>query len=279
MREMSGEISADERIRAAYARTNAAGTARVLVGMSHGDYPDMETTHHAADGVAEFTTRRVMVTQSMIPPDLMSEQGINPDDFESPAHEQGEGGNASSAMADGVQAMMQAWTRAQPLLYDGGISYLQVDEGRHWTSFNTGSTADPRRARDPLWLLDALTGTHDAGTIGSDSVHDVAAAHYWARVDLIAADAAVDAGIRIPAEGPVSWWRCMPCQVWLDAQGRVLRMSFPDRPGAGDDTPLWTTTEIRDFGTPVDIAVPDADEIVEPRQVTNWPNQAPEQPQ
>jgi len=151
----------------------------------------------------------------------------------------------------------------QEAIYDGADTYLRV--GANWTGFFLGDPGGPRGVNDPLWPLDALFGARDAVEVGAGSVRGVPASHYRVTIDLARADAAVPAGVTVPA-GPYRRLSHIPAEVWLDADGLARRIAVMTDPTAGDgSTPMWSIVELWDFGVPADITPPGPGEVVSPR--------------
>jgi hypothetical protein len=74
--------------------------------------------------------------------------------------------------------------------------------GGHWTGFFLGDPGGPRGPTDPLWPQDALSGARGhAVATGPGSVRGVAVTRCRLTVDLALADAALPAGVSVPA-GP-----------------------------------------------------------------------------
>ena len=155
---------------------------------------------------------------------------------------------------------------AEPVeaIYDGANTYLHV--GENWTGFFLGDPGGPRGVTDPLWPLDALFGAGDAVEIGAESVRGVAATHYRVTIDLARADAALPAGVEVPA-GPYRRLSQIPADVWLDADGLARRIAVMTDPTAGTGgTPMWAIVELWDFGVLADITPPAPGEVVSPRE-------------
>jgi hypothetical protein len=151
----------------------------------------------------------------------------------------------------------------QEAIYDGADTYLRV--GANWTGFFLGDPGGPRGMNDPLWPLDALFGARDAVEVGAGSVRGVAASHYRVTIDLARADAALPAGVTVPA-GPYRRLSQIPAEVWLDADGLARRIAVMTDPTAGDgSTPMWSIVELWDFGVLADITPPGPGEVVSPR--------------
>jgi hypothetical protein len=150
------------------------------------------------------------------------------------------------------------------MIYDGANAYLQI--GGQWTGFFLGDPGGPRGPNDPLWPLDALFGANgDAAEIRSETVRDVPATRYRLTVDLARADAALPAGVSVPA-GPYRALRRMPAEVWLDADGLARRVAVTAPAGTASEEQIWSIVELWDFGVAVDITPPGPDEVEPPRE-------------
>jgi hypothetical protein len=168
---------------------------------------------------------------------------------------------------------MAELTEPQEMIYDGANAYLRVADT--WTGFFLGDRAGPRTVNDPLWPLDALFGARDAVEVGPEVVRGVTATRYRVRVDLAQADAAVLAGVTVPA-GPYRALTQIPAEVWLDSAGRSRRIAVLPEPPSGDrQAPIWSVLELWDFGVPADIVPPGPDAIAAPREAYRHPPPAP----
>ena len=175
---------------------------------------------------------------------------------------------AFGELRNDADEIRHALSEPREAIYDGANAYTRV-AGR-WTGFFLGDREGSRGTGDPLWPLDALFGARDdAVEMGHDAVRGVAAVRCRLTVDLARADAAVPAGVSVPA-GPYRALRRMPAEVWLDAAGLVRRVAVSAEPvTAGADVQNWAIVELWDFGVAVDITPPHPDEVVEPREV-DW---------
>jgi hypothetical protein len=148
------------------------------------------------------------------------------------------------------------------MVYDGANAYTRV--GGRWTGFFLADPGGPRGPNDPLWPLDALFGaSDDAVEIGQEAVRGVPATHYRVTVDLARADAALPAGVSVPA-GPYRSLRALPAEVWLDAAGLARRISVNSEPAAAES--VWSIVELWDFGVAADITPPGPDEVLAPAE-------------
>ena len=205
-----------------------------------------EAADQRCEGVADFAARRARVGQAVVFTAGVTAEFIA-------KHQDDESYEDLHELAEPVEA-----------IYDGANTYLRV--GGNWTGFFLGDPGGPRGVNDPLWPLDALFGARDAVEIGTESVRGVSTTHYQLTIDLATADAALPAGVTVPA-GPYRRLSQIPAEVWLDADGLARRIAVMTDPAAGDSgTPMWSIVELWDFGVPAGIVPPDPADLVSPRQ-------------
>jgi hypothetical protein len=241
------------RVAAAPGRTVAAGTARVFFARGARS-PVPGETEQSGEGVADLRARHARVMEVLLPASF------------APLF-------AGDAADDPALTTLNA---PRETIYDGANAYLNV--GGQWTGFFLGDPAGPRGSNDPLWPLDALFGAReDVVPAGREDVRGVAADRYRLTVDLARADAALPAGVSVPA-GPYRGLLRMPAEVWLDAAGLVRRVAVSAEPVPGPDVPLWSVTELWDFGLAVHIVAPRPDEVAAPRDVDWDPGSARREP-
>jgi len=224
-------VASADLVASAAARTVAAGSARLFSAWSSSPVP--EDADRRCEGVADFAARRALVRQVPL----------------------GTAGLAAKLLErlDG-----EGVGEPQEMIYDGANAYLHV--GSKWTGFFIGDRDGPRMVNDPLWPLDALFGAGDAVELGTDVVRGVPASHCRVTIDLARADAALQAGVTVPA-GPYRALSQMRAEAWLDAAGLARRIAVLTEADA--DT-IWSVLELWDFGVAADI-VPPA-EVVPPRE-------------
>lgn len=122
---------------------------------------------------------------------------------------------------------------------------------------------------DPSQMLEWLRGVSgDVEVVGEEEVRGAAATHYRGTIDLNkVADQAPEELRRhlkasmsamVEAIGSSS----IPFDVWIDAQGRAVRMkqSFDFQGGAAEGASMSMTVDIFDFGAEVHIDIPPASE-------------------
>jgi hypothetical protein len=214
-------------VRAAARRTLAAGTARVFFGTQFEPPQErlaMRLGEIRSEGVAHVARRRVRLTRS-----------------ESPA----------------IETLAGRVLQRFPWLDDGeedeesgavivdGVRYFFAGDRAH-------RIGDAHDEDDPTWILHALTGAHD-GPPGDDDpdVRGVATTSLHATVP--------------PGDEPT-----LHAQVWIDADGLIRRVTWTRayrwrprvRPRKRPPY-MFRTTELWDFGLPVEIEVPN---LTPPRQ-------------
>jgi hypothetical protein len=116
-----------------------------------------------------------------------------------------------------------------------------------------------------LEYLKSLSG--DVQDLGTDTVNGQRATHYRASIDYAKVaeelrDTAADARDEIAKIGVV------PADVWIDGQDRVVKMHYAIDAGSlgalgGHDGAIKVTIEISDFGAPVDVQAPPADQVTD----------------
>jgi hypothetical protein len=125
----------------------------------------------------------------------------------------------------------------------------------------------------PILAFALLRGAGASGGsvsyIGQDKVYDVPVAHYSGTLNLAAAASAAPA----PENGALTaaarsfTKQTVPFDVYLDAQGRVLRFvahfEFPAPAPARGLVSIVSSTDLYDLGKPVSVAAPAADDVLQ----------------
>lgn len=226
----------------AAARTVMAGSARLLAAWCTGS-PLPEAADRRCEGVADLAARRARVRQSLFFTDRATAEFLGSGDSDPGAGERG--GDSE-------------------MIYDGANAYVRVAD--RWTGFFLADPGGPRGPNDPLWPLDALFGaSDDAVEIGPEAVRGVPATRYRLSIDLARADAALPAGISVPA-GPYRSLSRLPAEAWLDAAGLARRISVNSEPTAAADAQVWSIVELWDFGVAADITPPGPGELLAPSE-------------
>jgi len=157
-----------------------------------------------------------------------------------------------------------------------GSGFDRALGGKRWVKVDIGDDALHRLglddtsalgSSDPSQVLQALRGVADVREVGHDVVRGVDTTHYAANVDLQRAIASTPSQDRNDARRALGMLgsTTIPIDVWVDAQGRARRMTVhADTSALGVSGRAFTmTVELYDFGAPVDVQPPPADDTVD----------------
>jgi hypothetical protein len=125
---------------------------------------------------------------------------------------------------------------------------------------------------DMTGMLDWLRGvSSDVTQVGKDTVHGVGTTHYRASVDLTKAAANAPAAVRSRVgQAAQALGQAVPVDVWVDGQGRLRQLTASIDTGSArgpsggalpDTGPVVVTVDLWDFGAPVNVTAPPADEV------------------
>ncbi|MFE9924403.1 hypothetical protein ACFYQA_23330 [Streptomyces sp. NPDC005774] len=139
-----------------------------------------------------------------------------------------------------------------------------------WVRVDTGTLADGNLVTggvtDPFTAAELLRGARTATYVGRTELAGAAVRHYRGTADLHeAADAASEANKK-PLGAAATGFATpeVPFDVYLDDQGRIRkvrhRFSFVNEEHS-DPVAVASTTLLYDFGAPVDVRLPEADDI------------------
>ena len=117
--------------------------------------------------------------------------------------------------------------------------------------------------QNPSSSLDLLRSSGDFTEVGTETVDGVETTHYHGVVDLKKAAAAggpaSEAIQRLEQLGATTQF---PMDVWIDGSGMIRRFTQSyDQSLGGQTMSLDTTMDISDYGTPVDVTAPPADQV------------------
>jgi hypothetical protein len=158
----------------------------------------------------------------------------------------------------------------------GDLVPLSKLHGKQWVKVNAdalgsgevGSTGLAAQAgadgpRQGLEYLQGLSG--DVTKVGDDTVAGQHATHYKAQIDYAkVADELPES--KADQRGKIAKLGIVPADVWIDDHDRVVKMQFAiDGNSIGEDAEgkVELTLEITDFGVPVDVQAPPADEVID----------------
>ena len=175
------------------------------------------------------------------------------------------------------------------IVTDGGDVYLQLGSlstllgaatGQSWIKIPVDSgAADAVGAPlgDGTEILKLLDQAGGVKVVGTEPVRGVDTTHYQGTLDLASALAEVSADERAKAESELGKvgidpsMASIPVDVWIGSDGLVRRVQIgvsglqPTTPSTASPTGVGgtLTMEFYDFGQPVDITVPPADQVLQ----------------
>jgi hypothetical protein len=174
-------------------------------------------------------------------------------------------------------------------IQDGGTAYIhfpllakQLPAGKTWIKgdakdlssagpdqlgqFGSLAGTDPRSV---FALLKGVSGSIEA--VGSEKIRGVETSHYRATVDtaklqqLVPADKRQSLGSLDQAAKQAGVTE-LPLDIWIDAEQRVTKLSIDlDAKQPGSTTPVKASlvVELYDYGKPLDLQLPPADQVVD----------------
>jgi hypothetical protein len=169
------------------------------------------------------------------------------------------------------------------VIIDGSTAYLQYDMGGGrpgpWMKFDLTAMIGQRGVNDMGSFLSLMAGITKSEQVGQESVHGVATTHYKVTIDpnrimerypqtkdflksmMVAAESVVPGstkGVQEDAMQPKQYG------LWVDKDGRIFRItqdfSFTSKEES-KQVSGQSVTEYYDYGAPVDITPPPANEI------------------
>jgi hypothetical protein len=231
-------------IRSAYAATATSGTARAMLTVS------AEGRTVTADGVGDFDggSARADITLA--------------------------GGAGEPATRITVLRTRDAtFAKLPDNPLSAGKPWVSVDAATlaRLTQQALGDVASPVTGAplDALAYLKGVSG--DVQVVGPDSTRGEATPHYRGSVDPNRVAAQLPAAVRPAAAGKAGQvGQAIPADLWIDGQGRLRKLvlaadlsKVQGAPAGAVTGPATITLELWDFGTPVDVSAPPADQVVE----------------
>jgi hypothetical protein len=140
---------------------------------------------------------------------------------------------------------------------------ISVDELGQKTGTDFGALADQAQSSGPQQGLEYLQGlSGDVEKVGDDTVAGEHATHYRAQIDYAKVAEKLPEGA---TRDKLAGLGAVPADVWIDDQDRVVKMQFAiDGSGLGaSGATAQMTMEITDFGVPVDVQPPPADQTTD----------------
>jgi hypothetical protein len=240
--------------------TAAAKTARIelTVGISGGgsDNPGKLT----ADGAVDFGTGDSQLTMY----------------FDGPL---------GSALSDGFET--RTVDGVVYMRMPSGLAGIPMTEGKPWFAIDSSKFGGPGDSSpldlsgqaDPTKALAYLEKvSSDVREVGSDSIRGTDTTHYRATLDLAKSvdvnGKNVPPGLRDSVKQFAGLFGTIPADVWIDGDGRLRRLRIEidfgkilrglGAPGSQTDNAVMTETlDFYDFGAPVHIEAPPADQVAQ----------------
>jgi hypothetical protein len=227
---------------AAVRNTEAAGGAEIVFSMRMETPGLPEPLEMSGNGVEDASKRRGHFT------------------FESPMT------GSMEVVSDDMTMYMRSDLFAAAL---GGKDWMKIDMKRAMSSFGLDLGASGQfgqSASEQLRMLRAVSG--DVSEEGHEQVAGVDTTHYSATVDLRRYPDVMPEDQREPARKGVerlielSGQSEFPMGVWIDGDQRVRRMTWQQEMRQGSvEVKMDITAEYVRFGVPVDVDVPDDDDV------------------
>ena len=197
---------------------------------------------------------------------------------------------AEVAMADGPRESTITVLRTGTGVYarlPGGMNPMST--GKPWVSIDAPTLARLTELAlgesaahitgaplDALAYLRAVSG--DVTVVGTDTTRGEPTTRYRAAVDPARAAAQLPGALRAHAPASGAAPASLPADVWIDGEGRLRKLVITDPADAGAGAaagtvpapaadpppgPTTITLELWDFGTPVEVSAPPADQVAD----------------
>ncbi len=174
-------------------------------------------------------------------------------------------------------------------IVDGDVVYLrfpplasELPDGKTWVKGNAKELAQSGTsgldqagslsgldARDVFGFLEGVSGTIES--VGSEDVRGVTTSHYRATLDPAKLTALVPADKReslggIDEAAKQAGLDDLPIDVWVDADGRLRKLAIEldaKLPGSDESLQASLVVEVYDYGAPLDVELPPADQVAD----------------
>src|SRR5579884_193431 len=152
------------------------------------------------------------------------------------------------------------------------ITFLsgKLPSGKTWMKLELSSLAQASGGigslgqTDPQQYLQQLLASSTTQKVGTDTIQGEQMTHYTTTVDPAAKLGSVPAAQRAEVRQALTrlGMRSLPVDVWVDSRGLLRRLTVSVDVGkAPQGASMTMTLDFRDFGTPVDITAPPADQV------------------
>jgi len=249
-------------IGAASAATEAAGTARGLLTVAH------EGRTVTASGIGDFASG-----------DASAEIALG---GAGPSAQRPNGASPGGAQGQGTVTVLRTGTGIYARMPEG---LNPLASGKPWLSVDAATLARLTQLAlgdlgaqitgaplDALTYLKAVSG--DVQPVGPDTVRGEATTRYRGTIDVANVAAQLPEALRPPPFKTLSASaQQLPAELWIDRQGRLRKLVVTALPPIGSaspgspDTPSATlatvTLELFEFGVPVKVEAPPADQVAD----------------
>jgi len=148
----------------------------------------------------------------------------------------------------------------------GDLKELADQSAGDLSQFGSFAGTDPR---DVFGMLKAVSGSIQ--TVGTEEIRGVETSHYMATIDIAKLEKLVPADQRESLGGldktaAQAGLTGIPIDIWIDGDQRVRKMTFEieaKQPGTSQTTKASFEVELYDYGKPLDITLPPADQVVD----------------
>ncbi|MHB8513099.1 MAG: LolA-like protein [Actinomycetota bacterium] len=188
-----------------------------------------------------------------------------------------QGANIPASMSSGFSMMF-----IYPLVYMKipAISQMTGSRVKPWLKMDVNAIAKQQGLsglgalgnEDPSSNLAILRGASNVRTVGTEQVRGVDTTHYTMSVNLSEALKRLAPSQRKSVDSVFSklGLSTFPMDVWIDNQGRVRRVTFAidlSKASSATSGMMNFKMELFDFGTPVDVSAPPADQVTDFSQI------------
>lgn len=235
-------------------KTEQAGTARMSMEMEMDGPTGTVTT--SAEGAFEMTAKRGHMTMQM---DMADAPAGTPDM------------GTIEAIFDGTVIYMKMPALSAQLPGNEPWMSFDLQEAGEQLGMDLGALMQSGSS-DPTQILQYLRGASgDVETIGEEEVRGASATHYRASIlfDKIVEQSPADVrdAVEMTIDQLKQWMGTdqMPIDVWIDAEGRMVRQvqgfEYASGPAAG--TSVSMTMEMYDFGVDVNVEIPPPSQVTD----------------
>lgn len=266
--------------------TGAAGPEAVSAGL--GRAPTALQLARAAQATADVTARKVWVEVATTSPAGTSFTVTAEGAFDTATRR----GQLVTEVSGDLALLEELGTTE--VIYDGDVAYLKapflelLTGGKPWVRVDdveiegASDELDAAGATGAGDLLELLERVGEVEELGAEAVRGVATRHLGVQIDIgravdeADADRAAALRERLGKLGvDVDALTAIPAEVWVDDDGYVRRFSLTldvatlasdlgeDLPEGAAGTTVTQTVELYDFGVPVEVDAPPADQVAE----------------